>query len=165
MSDLQIRFTLTERDLVRVNRVMLNQKRDTRALYLFALLGMTIACGSMIVRGFKPLVAAVLVATVIAVASLWASPWLEARKFKGHATAFLPQEWTLSPSGVTITVGSSRSDVAWADLKRVAQTRDYLMFYVSDEQAVPVPKRAIPEEQLSPLREALMGWLGAKANL
>jgi len=71
----------------------------------------------------------------------------------------LEQRWRLTSDGVEIeysTPGARRTALAWLDVLRVEETRDGFGFVVSLQRTGFLPRRAVGEASLAPLRELIV---------
>ncbi len=162
-------FALTERDFFRVNGIMLRSARWVRPFYLFMGLSLLLCLASNLIatRGPRYGRLAIEIAGLAFLASLpLIAPWIQTRQtLKGSTQAFAPQSWLFGHDGVRFKTPASEGSFQWSVIIRVTEHPEYLLLYISEATAYPVPKRALPGLASDRLRLALKGWLGSKAEL
>jgi YcxB-like protein len=169
MTEYRATFTLDRSDYARSSRSIFHRRRDTRAFYLFMLLGAVVVVGATLFARNGPnyLKMALYLGLLAAVAAgVWASPCLSVRQnLKNHKLAFKPQTWTFSPSGVQVEAEGARSSFDWAVVTRLVEDPSYLHLYVSEGMAYAIPKRALSPQELEGLKSAFRQWLGPRAEV
>jgi len=149
--------------LVQASRAICRHQRDTRAIYLFVVLGVVLVIGSELVRrdgpryGLVVLEVAFLGAVVLAV---WSYPWLQ-RQAKEPGE----QMWRFSPAGAEVKSAVGSASFSWDAVLRVVEDRSFFLLFVSESSAHAIPKRALSSEQQSALRTGLRWWLPRRAEL
>ena len=89
---------------------------------------------------------AVLSATSVLLASL-AIRWVSAlRPYSETATGQGSTTVHLSETGFSVHGPGQSLTAMWASLRRIAETTEFFLLYVSDVRAVVLPKRAVPNE-------------------
>jgi hypothetical protein len=164
------RFAMTKDDFVRVNGIMIRSRPWVRPFYLFMGVAffLCIATNLFVRSGprFGRMALELLFLTALVAIPLFIAPWIQTRHtLKGNVYALAEQTWSLGPDGAVVTTPASEGRFQWSVVVRVTEHRDYLLFYVSDCTALPVPKRAFQGPIAERLRADLKSWLGAKAEL
>jgi hypothetical protein len=166
VTEVQASFSLTKHDLVNTSRAV--GSRDRRIVYMFVGLVAVLIVGSgMIARG-GPRYGLMLLqlAALSAMAFVfWLYPWVSVHRSRQLAAALAPQEWRFTPEGASVVSGSSSASFPWSSVIRVVETSDYLLVFVADAIAHPVPKRALSAQQLSSLRAGLREWVAGRGDL
>jgi hypothetical protein len=163
-------FEFERAEYVRANRTISKHALRVRwqkylvrtVLWVFGI-GMTINVWADFQRGRFP---AVLPALIL-LASLPLIPTLN-----GIVAA---RQWEkLNPAGhrqMTVGVGEEgfrtasyigRTELRWAAMKQVIETDEFFLFYVTGRIAYYLPKRVVPEVQLSPLRNLVRARVGSE---
>ena len=98
--------------------------------------------------------------------AVWLEPWLRAREVSREDTSVNQDiRHIVADDALRIRTHSVTTDMKWELFKQVVETPEFFLFYVSRRSAVFTPKRAIPPEDLDPLRTSLRSYLGTRARL
>jgi hypothetical protein len=164
VSEAATTFALTKPELVQASRAIRRHQRDSRVFFLFLALVVILASGSELVRRegtrYPLLILEVIFVGAMALA-FWAYPWLQARQAK-DATE---QSWRFTPTGAEVKTPLASATLSWQAVRRVVEEPEYILLFVSDSMAHPIPKRALTVEQQSTLRAGLREWLAQRAQL
>ena len=88
------------------------------------------------------------------------------RKMQSIPSAFSPQLWVLSDTGIQITGQDEHVELKWGAIVKAAESATDFFLYVGNSMAHFIPKRCMLEgSQKSLLREILKRNLGEKAAL
>ena len=166
MTEVQAAFSLTKDDLVKTSRAV--SRRDRRLVYMFFGLVAVLIVGSGVVARDGPRYGPMLLQlTVLGAMALvfWLYPWISVQRNSQLAAALAPQEWRFRPEGVSAVSGASSISFSWSGVVRVVATADYLLVFVAEAIAHPIPKRALSLQELSSLRSGLREWVSGRAEL
>jgi hypothetical protein len=166
VTEVQAVFSLTKDDLVKTSRAV--SSRDRRVVYMFFGLVAVLIVGSGAVARDGPRYGLMLLqlAGLGAMALVfWLYPWISVRRKSQLAAALAPQEWRFRPEGASIVSGASSASSPGSSMVRVVENGDYLLVFVAEAIAHPVPKRALSGEELSALRAGLREWIPGRVQL
>jgi hypothetical protein len=77
-----------------------------------------------------------------------------------------PRTWSFTEDGVTIATEVSKSEMKWAMVVKVVETRSIFLFYLGPNIAHFLPKRFLPDpDDLRELRQLIRMNLSDKAHL
>jgi hypothetical protein len=169
MTEYTATFALDRSDYVRAGRALLHRRRDTRAAYLFMILGAVVIVGASLSArdganyGKMTMYLALLALVALGV---WTSPWLSVNQnLKNHKLAFRPQTWTFGDTGVKVEADSARSSFEWPVVFKLVEDAHYFHVYVSEGMTYPIPKRALSPATVGEFKNALRQWLGLRAEV
>ena len=166
MTEVQAAFSLTKDDLVRTSRAV--SRRDRRVVYMFFGLVAVLIVGSGVVARDGPRYGLMLLQLAVLGAMafvFWLYPWVSVHRNSQLAAALAPQEWRFRPEGASVVSGASSASFPWSSVVRVVENADYLLVFVAEGIAHPVPKRALAPRELSSLRSGLREWVSGRAEL
>jgi hypothetical protein len=169
---LAFQFEIPEGEQVRASRVLLHRQPIIRWMYVLFPLG---AVAFFLIdvyalphkdRAF-PLTAVIVAAAAISgVTVLYRSPRVAVRAHRANNRAAAgPHTFLFADSGLEASSPGALATYEWANIAEVTETAEFLFFSISKGQAMVLPKRAIPAEQLAPLRELLRSKLSERAHL
>ena len=75
------------------------------------------------------------------------------------------REFTVSEEGLSIADNGSPASIAWAEIRKVAETPEFMLFFLSMREAVYCPIGELPAETLMKLRGIVRRNLGDRADL
>jgi hypothetical protein len=166
VTEVQAAFSLTKEDLVKTSRAV--GGRDRRVVYMFFGLVAVLIVGSGVVARDGPRYGSMLLQLAVLGAMalvFWLYPWISVHRNAHLAAALAPQEWRFRPEGASVVSGGSSASFPWSSVVRVVENTDYLLVFVAETIAHPVPKRALSAEELSSLRSGLGEWVSGRAEL
>jgi len=87
------------------------------------------------------------------------------RRFAATPSLRVPQAYTLSDAGLSITAGPTTASLEWDAFVKATETREFFLLFYNDQCAYYLPKRVVggaPAE--SELRALLADHLGSRAQ-
>ena len=129
-------------------------------LMMLASAGDTDPSGASILLGIA------VVCFLVAVYQYWGRPLLTARRMlRDDPCAKDGIQHLVSADGFGVRTGAITVDIKWSHIRKVVETKDFVLYYYTRSTAYFTPKRVIPEADLPILRSSLKQWVGERATL
>ena len=91
--------------------------------------------------------------------------WRQARKaWRGRIGEVPEREFTISDEGVSIVDKGAPAQLAWADFRKVAETPEFMLFFLTAREAIYCPIDALPGETLESFRGIVRRHAGDRAE-
>ena len=88
---------------------------------------------------------------------VWLRPTLDARQARsGDSNLRYPIHHLFDDHGLRVRGRSAEVTLNWKSMRRVVETREFVMFFHTTRNAYYLPKRVIPAEQLAELRTMIL---------
>ena len=163
-------FQLDPREHVRVCRTVHLRRYATAymiiAVGLVAVVGLHVLVVALGGKGWPPGTALVSLIALVACAAMYFGPRHAVREMRlNNRAAAGPHVYELTDTGLRLSSPGVASSVEWANVVEMHETTEFLFFYVSNNQAVVLPKAAVGLQALPSVRTALKAWVGARARL
>ncbi len=84
------------------------------------------------------------------------------RRYTGNVRE---REFTVSDDGLSIAGQGEPTRIGWADIRKVAETTQFMLFFLSQREAVYCPIGALPARTLERLRGIITRNVGDRAEL
>ena len=98
--------------------------------------------------------------------ALWSYGWLDAwRQRRTDSSLQYPIHLIIGGHGLRVRGKTAEVALRWKAMKRVTETRDFILFYFAHDKAYYLPKRVVAADQVGGLRAMIATHVGGAANL
>jgi len=149
-----IRSTLTEKDFINANFVLLYSKISTKIFTGFVLMFLivSIITAAFLARGsFSQVLTPVLMMAALPLMTYFTAK----RNFNTNLRNGEAIEYHFDPDNLSMKGESFNSQLTWGKIYKVTHTKNWLLIWQSRQMANPIPKRDIAEGQIGDLKQIL----------
>ena len=163
--EISVTFDLPQAEQVRASRIVHHSNKLVRAAYVacvIIIIGVLVVAGRQSSEGnpgawsdAAPLIFLMLIWAAV----LYASPWITVRQWRKNMPIHQgPHLWRISATGLAIQSPHTGSSLEWPLIRRIEETEEFLLFFLTKTYASILPKRVLPHEIIVTLRERIAVW-------